>query len=77
MDPQEFIQVALGQKYKDLPFNDRYGDWPEDERANAIRRALDEFLSEEKPPAGFDVVDPNQRGIGVRHPSGFYLLKGI
>jgi hypothetical protein len=76
MDPQDLIAVALGQKYKDLPFGERYGDWPADERQQGIQRLMEEYDRERQGPAGFDTVDPLGHR-GVRHPSGYYLLKGI
>lgn len=41
--PQDLTEASLGQKYRDYPFNDRFGNWPEDERQQGIRRLLDEF----------------------------------
>jgi hypothetical protein len=75
MDPDDIIRASLGQRYRELPFRERFGDWPEDERQEGIRRLLEEFNAP-PPPAGFDVIDPSGYR-GVRHPTGYYLLKGI
>jgi hypothetical protein len=41
--PQDLVEASLGQKYRDYPFNDRFGNWPVDERQEGIRRILEEF----------------------------------
>jgi hypothetical protein len=76
MDPQELIAASLGQKYQDLPFRERFGDWPMDERQQGIQRLLEEFNRKEESPAGFETVDPLGHR-GERHPSGYYILRGI
>ena len=75
MDPDEIIQASLGQRYRELPFRERFGSWPEDERQEGIRRLLEE-LGGPPPPAGFQTIDPLGHR-GVRHPTGYYLLRGI
>ena len=42
--------MAYGQQYKDLPFDERFGNWQEDQtvgwediRQQAIQRLIDEF----------------------------------
>jgi hypothetical protein len=75
-NPEDFIRSSLGQQYRDYPLADRFGQWPEDERQEGIRRLLEEFQNQNVPPAGFDIVDPLGHR-GTRHPSGYYMLKGI
>jgi hypothetical protein len=35
--------MAYGQKYRDLPLAERFGEWPVDERQMAIQRLIEEF----------------------------------
>jgi hypothetical protein len=68
--------MAYGQRYRDLPLAERFGEWPEDERQEGIRRLIEEFEAQRQAPAGFDIIDElGHRGRRV--PGGFYILKGI
>jgi len=44
-DPQEFLMqlISHGQRYRGLPFGERFGDWPVDERQEGIRRLIEEI----------------------------------
>jgi hypothetical protein len=76
--------ASMGQRYRDMPpatFDQRFGPYqapgPTDDARNQLRRMLEEQML---PPGaivpGQQLVDPN--GFrGVRHPSGYYMLRGI
>lgn len=92
MDPRYHTTLAsLGQRYQDYPaatFDQRFGPYdarPDQQMMQELfmremQRQRDEQLLRSTPGAiipGQQLVDPYQRGIGERHPSGYYTTRGI
>lgn len=81
--PQTML-AGLGQRYQDYPaatFDQRFGPYqapgPTDEARNQLRRLLEEqMLPPEAMVPGSELIDPLGHR-GTRHPSGYYLLRGI
>lgn len=76
--------ASFGQRYQDMPpatFDQRFGPYqapgPTDEAKDQLRRLLEQqMLPPEAITPGQELVDPlGYRG--QRHPSGYYLLRGI
>jgi len=83
---QQTTLASMGQRYQDYPpasFDQRFGPYqapaPTDDAREQLRRMFEEQLLRQTPEAiipGQQLVDPN--GFrGVRHPSGYYMLRGI
>lgn len=76
--------ASFGQRYQDMPpatFDQRFGPYqapgPTDDAREQLRRLMEQqMLPPEAIVPGQQLVDPNGYR-GERHPSGYYLLRGI
>lgn len=78
--------ASMGQRYRDMPpatFDQRFGPYqapaPSDDAREQLRRLMEEQLLRNTPEGivpGQQLVDPLGHR-GERHPSGYYLLRGI
>ena len=89
MDPRYHATLAsLGQRYQDMPpatFDQRFGPYQAPGPyqpgldQEQLRRMLEEQMLRNTPEGivpGSQLVDPLGHR-GVRHPSGYYMLRGI
>jgi hypothetical protein len=86
MQQPQATLASMGQTYRDLPpatFDQRFGPYqtPGDMRPDQdmLRRLLEEQMLRNTPEGivpGSQLVDPLGHR-GERHPSGYYMLRGI
>lgn|SRR4249919_2508009 len=81
--------ASMGQQYKPpATFDQRFGPYDARPDQEMMRRLFEEEMRRQQQQQmlqdnpgmiipGQQLIDPNQRGVGERHPSGYYLTRGI